>query len=146
MIVDRPNLKDFLMTPEQKAEMLAMLKQLSPADQRVIKYEANGGHRCESSTNLVTCCEAVHCQACYVLHLKQVHSNAMLYAYQKFVNARSLTWQSKEYKLPLKDKVARTFTQRAKNEHFDDPTSITDAISDDNLESILEMLKRKLGR
>jgi len=135
------------MTPEEKAELVAMLQQLTPAEQRAIKYQAHGGHKCTDSTNLITCCGTSRCQACHIPHLKEHHTIEQLHAYQKFVNARSLTWQVREYKLPLPAKKqpkvnTRTRTTRAQI----DPKTVVSAISDDRLEEVLALLEARLKK
>jgi len=137
-------------TPEQKAELVAMLQQLTPAEQRAIKYVAHGGHKCTDSTNLITCCGTSRCQACHIPHLKEVHTIEQLHAYQKFVNARSLTWQVREYKLPLPAKKqpkvnTRTRTTRAPREKYN-PATIIGAVRDDQLEDVLAMIEARLKK
>lgn len=134
------------MTPEQRAKLETMLSQLTPEDRRVIQYEAKGGHSCTASTHLITCCGTERCQACHIPHLKENHDPATLHAYQKFVNARSLTWQGQAYKLPLpakKNKVNRkpTIVKRAI-----DPKSFADSVSDNNLEQVFALIAAKLGK
>jgi len=137
-------------TPEQKAELVAMLQQLTPAEQRAIKYVAHGGHKCTNSTNLITCCGTSRCQACHIPHLKEQHTIEQLHAYQKFVGARSLTWQVREYKLPLKPKkevtkVNKTRTTRASREKYN-PVTIVNAVSEDQLENVLKMIEARLKK
>jgi len=137
-------------TPEQKAELVAMLQQLTPAEQRAIKYVAHGGHKCTDSTNLITCCGTSRCQACHIPHLKEQHSIEQLHAYQKFVNARSLTWQVREYKLPLPAKKqpkvnTRTRTTSAPREKYA-PATIVNAVSEDQLEDVLAMIEARLKK
>ena len=136
------------MTPEQKAELLAMLKELTPADQRVIKYQAKGGHKCTDSTNLVNCCGANRCQACHIPHLKEQHTIEQLHAYQKFVGARSLTWQVREYKLPLpakkQPKVNKKITSAPREKY--NPATIVNAVSEDQLENVLAMIEARLKK
>ena len=138
------------MTPEQKEALASMLKALAPNELRIIQYESKGGHKCSNSTNLTTCCGVVRCQACHIPHLKEKHDVAILHAYQKFVSAGSLTRQVRKYKTPYKDKEnKKARTTRAKNpitKHFDNPADLADAVDDDDLERVLEMLKRKLGK
>jgi hypothetical protein len=139
------------MTPEQKAELAAMMKQLAPNELRAIKYEANGGHKCTMSTNLITCCGQERCEACHIPHLKASHDKAKLYAFQKFYRAGTMTWPGyAPKKTASAAKVTtRTRTKRAKNEitkHFDDPTDIADRVDDDDLEYVLQLLASKLRK
>lgn len=138
------------MTPEQKAQLAAMLKQMTPAEVRVIKYEMNGGHHCENSSNLIKCCGKERCEACHIPHLKAVHTEARQYAFQKFYRTGTMTWPGYVTAATKKqNKVTKNRTKRApKNEitkHFDDPTDIADRVADDNLEAVLAMLAAKLG-
>lgn len=139
-----------MMTPEQKLQLAEMLKALKPNELRVIQYEAAGGHQCTKSTNLITCCGTDRCEACHIPHLKSTHSEAKLYAFQKFYRTGAMTWPGATTTEPKKvNKVTKNRTKRAKNEitkHFDDPTDLADRVSDDDLESVLAMLAKKLGR
>jgi len=138
------------MTPEQKAELAALLKELAPNELRAIQYQVKGGHKCTDSTNLTTCCDTSRCQACHIPHLKEAHTIEQLHAYQKFVGARTLTWQVREYKLPLPAKKqpkvnTRTRTTSAPREKYD-PKTIVDAVSEDKLEDLLAMIEARLRR
>lgn len=139
-----------MMTPEQKAELAAMMKQLAPNELRAIKYEANGGHKCTMSTNLITCCGQERCEACHIPHLKASHDEAKLYAFQKFYRAGTMTWPGYTVAKNKPKVTTRTRTKRApKNEitkHFDDPTDLTDRIADDDLDRVLAILEAKLRK
>lgn len=136
------------MTPEQKAELAAMLKALAPNELRALRYEASGGHKCTDSTNLITCCNVVRCQACHIPHLKEVHTIEQLHAYQKFVGARTLTWQVREYKLPLpakkQPKVNKKITSAPREKYS--PATIVNAVSEDQLENVLAMIEARLKK
>ena len=135
------------MTPEQRAELTELLKQLSPAEKRVLRYEANGGHDCNRSTNLTTCCDVSRCPACHVPHLRQVHGEAAVMAYEKFVMARSLTWQVRAYKMPLKQPKVNTRTRLARAPQVkESPQSLASRIADNDLERVLALLESKLRK
>jgi hypothetical protein len=132
------------MTPEQKAALADMLKALAPNELRVIQYEAKGGHSCKNSSNLITCCDVSRCEACHIPHLKAVHGEAKVHAFQRFYRAGTMTWpgqvvtkENKKPKSELRAPIAK---------HFNDPQDLADRINDGDLERVLLMLQAKLIR
>ena len=122
-----------------KAQLAEMLAELDPAELRVLKYEMHGGHSCTNSSTLYHCCGEQRCEACHVPHLKEKHSSDELYAYEKFVNKWQLTWQG--YVPP---KVNKKPARRAPA-----PKVIIDplaGLNDDNIEEVLALLAKKLGK
>ena len=130
-----------------KAQLAEMLVELTPAELRAIEYEMSGGHSCTNSSTLYHCCGEQRCEACHIPHLKEHHSSAELYAYEKFVNKCRLTWQG--YVPPkLNKKPARcaTHSVRSAPKVIHSTNSIVDAVNDDNIEQVLELLAKKLGK
>lgn len=126
-----------------KAQLAEMLAELDPAELRVIRYEMSGGHTCSASTTLYNCCNEARCEACHVPHLKEMHDEAKLYAYEKFVNMYSLTWAG--YVPTKQTKKVNKNTKRVRQESKVD-SSIAADVSDDDLEQVLMLLAKKLGK
>ena len=130
-----------------KAQLAEMLAELDPAELRVLKYEMHGGHTCSASSTLYNCCGEQRCEACHIPHLKEKHDTPALHAYEKFVNKWQLTWQG--YVPPKQNKVTKKSAPRSvrpapKVVHT--TNSIVDAVNDDNIEALLELLAKKLGK
>ena len=128
-----------------KAQIAELLKQLDPAELRVLRYEVAGGHDCKRTTSLYYCCGEARCEACHVPHLKQAHDEAKLWAYEKFVNTFQLTWQGY---VPTKA-IKKPSTERATNHARPTPKVMNDplaGVTDDNLEEVLALLAKKLGK
>lgn len=125
-----------------RAEMIAMLKECSPQELRVLKYEMKGGHKCSNSTSLYHCCNEARCEACHVPHLKEVHDEPALWAYEKFVDKWQLTWAGY---VPTKEKkkVIHRNIPRPAPKVISDPLA---GVTDDNLDEVLALLAKKLGR
>ena len=121
-----------------KAEFAKMMQELTPAELRTLTYEMRGGHDCRHTSTLYYCCGEQRCEACHVPHLKEMHDEAKLYAYEKFVNMYSLTWAgyvpTKQTKKVNKKRVQHT------------PSNIAADVSDDDLEQVLMLLAKKLGK
>jgi hypothetical protein len=92
------------MDAAQIAAVMEFLKTLPKSEQRVLAYEASGGHSCSQSTTSYNCCGQDRCQACHVAHLHSAHGKEKVHAFEKFARAQTLTWQVREYKTPLKTK------------------------------------------
>lgn len=122
--------------------LLNMMSQISPADVRVVFYKLKGGHRCDASTNLMTCCGEKRCQACHIPHLKAVHGDAALHAYQKFASAQTLTWKGRDYKEPAKPKSNKS-TRKAvsKSARAPEVRSIAASIPDDKIAEVMAILE-----
>jgi len=135
------------MDAAQIAAVMEFLKTLPKNEQRVLAYEAKGGHRCDSSTTSYDCCGNSRCQTCHVLHLKEKHDRSAIHAFEKFTSARSLTWQVREYKTPLKNKE----NKKPANKKVQSPSLPKNAnidvskLSDADTERLMIFLKSKLN-
>jgi hypothetical protein len=127
-----------------KAQLAAMMKELTPQELRTVKYEIAGGHDCRRSTTLYHCCNEQLCESCYVPHLKEFHGTPALYAYEKFVETWKLTWVG--YVPEKQDKKVKTRTRTTRATEPKVTRNIADDVSDDDLEKVLALLAAKLGK
>ena len=130
------------MSPDQITQMIEMIQALGPQKVRVIQYEINGGHDCHRSTYLINCCGEKRCQACHIPHLKSVHGDAALHAYQKFASAQTLTWKGRDYKEPAKPKSNKS-TRKAvsKSARAPEAKSFAASIPDDKIAGVMAILE-----
>jgi hypothetical protein len=131
-----------------KALLAEMLKELSPAELRAIRYDVAGGHKCTNSSSLITCCDVSRCEACHIPHLKQVHDDAKLYAFQKFYRTGTMTWPgyipAKAAKKKQTKVTTRTRTKSVPTKL--DPITAANQVSDSDLDKVLAILEAKLRR